>query len=170
MKKKTPVIEVRKASITTTEVDAIVNPANSFGYMGSGVAGVIKKVGGQVIEDDAISKAPIQVGEAVLTCAGDLICSNVIHAPTMHNPAEKSDAHKVFCATKAALELADSQAFKRIAIPGMGTGVGGLDKLEAAESMIKAIKSIKFKSLEKITLIDIDDEMVDAFKKALKSN
>jgi O-acetyl-ADP-ribose deacetylase (regulator of RNase III) len=86
----------------------------------------------------------------------------------MHNPAEKTDAHKVFCAAIAALELADQEGFKSIAMPGMGTGVGGLDKKEAARIIIKAIKQTKFQSLEKILLIDVDDEMVDAFNEAVK--
>jgi O-acetyl-ADP-ribose deacetylase (regulator of RNase III) len=168
-KNNLPKIELRKGSITTCEVDAIVNPANSFGYMGGGVAGVIRKVGGQIIEDEAVAQAPVQVGEAILTSAGDLICHKIIHAPTMHNPAEKTDAHKVFCATKAALELADKEDFRSIAMPGMGTGVGGLNKLEAAKAIIKAVKSMKFQSLEKILLIDIDDEMISAFSNATKN-
>jgi O-acetyl-ADP-ribose deacetylase (regulator of RNase III) len=163
-----PKIEVKKASITTADVEAIISPANSFGYMGGGVAGVIKKVGGDLIEEEAIAQAPIQIGQAILTSAGDLICRKVIHAPTMHNPGERTDAHKVFCAAKAALELADHEGFRSIAMPGMGTGVGGLNKPEAAKTIIKAIKCVKFKSLEKIILIDIDDEMIKAFKSAMK--
>lgn len=162
-----PKIEIRKGSITACQVHAIVNPANSFGYMGGGVAGVIKRVGGRIIEDEAIAQAPIQVGEAILTTAGDLICHKVIHAPTMHNPSERTDAHKVFCATIAALELADNEGFKSIAIPGMGTGVGGLNKKEAAKIIVKAIKQAKFKNVEKILLIDIDDEMIAAFNDAV---
>lgn len=162
-----PVIEVKKASIATIDVDAIVNPANSFGYMGGGVAGVIKKVGGQIIEEEAIQQAPIQIGQAVVTSAGDLVCEKVIHAPTMHNPAELTDSHKVMCAVKAALELADKKGFKTLAMPGMGTGVGGLDKQEAAKNIVKAIKEMKFENLKKIILIDIDDEMVEAFERVL---
>lgn len=167
--KLVPEIEVKKASITTCEVEAIVNPANSFGYMGGGVAGVIKRVGGQIIEDEAIEQAPFQVGEAILTSAGDLICEKVIHAPTMHNPGELTDAHKVFCATKAALELADKEGFNSIALPGMGTGVGGLKKSEAARTILKAIKSVRFMHLKKIILVDIDEEMVAAFEETLKN-
>jgi O-acetyl-ADP-ribose deacetylase (regulator of RNase III) len=167
-KSNAPIIEVRKASITTCQVDAIVNPANSFGYMGGGVAGVIKSVGSQVIEDEAVSQAPVQIGEAIITGAGDLVCKKVIHAPTMHNPAEKTDSHKAYCATKAALEMAESEGFRSIAIPGMGTGVGGLNKPEAAKAMVKAIREMKFKSIEKIILIDIDDEMIEAFNKAVR--
>ena len=164
-----PVIEVKKASITTIQVNVIVNPANSFGYMGGGVAGVIKKVGGQIIEDEVIEQAPVQIGQAIITCSGDLVCEKVIHAPTMHNPGERTDSHKVLCAVKAALELADECGFKSLAMPGMGTGVGGLGKLEAAEIIVKAIKDMKFKCVEKIILIDIDDEMTRAFEKALKT-
>jgi O-acetyl-ADP-ribose deacetylase (regulator of RNase III) len=168
-KSNLPQIEVRKGSITTCQVDAIVNPANSFGCMGGGVAGAIKAVGGQSIEDEAITKAPVQIGEAVVTGAGDLICRKVIHAPTMHNPAERTDSHKVACAVKAALELADNECFRSIAMPGMGTGVGGLSKLEAAKVIIKSINSIKFHNIEKIILIDIDDKMINAFSAALKT-
>lgn len=163
-----PKIEIKKASIATIEAEAIVNPANSFGYMGGGVAGVIKKIGGQVIEDEAVEQAPIQIGEACVTCSGDLVCKNVIHAPTMHSPAEKTDSHKVLCAVKAALELADEQGFKSLAIPGMGTGIGGLDKLEAAKTIVRAIKETEFRNIEKIILIDIDDKMVNAFEEAIK--
>lgn len=163
-----PLVEVKKGSITTIQVEAIVNPANSFGYMGGGVAGVLKKIGGQEIEDEAVGQAPIQVGEACITKAGLLVCKKVIHAPTMHNPAEKTDAHKVECAVVAALEVADNEGFRSLAMPGLGTGVGGLDKQEAANIIVKAIKEFEFKNLEKIILIDIDDEMVEAFEKAVK--
>ncbi|MFH0870121.1 MAG: macro domain-containing protein [archaeon] len=165
--KANPVIEIRKGSIVTLQVHCIVNPANSFGFMGGGVAEAIKKVGGQGIEDEAIEQAPIQVGTAVMTGAGDLVCHKVIHAPTMHNPAEKSDSHKVMCAVKAALELAESEGMQSIAFPGMGTGVGGLDKQEAADVMVSTIKKAKLKCIGKIILIDIDDEMVAAFEKAM---
>ncbi len=163
-----PKVEVRLGSITTVRVDAVVNPANSFGFMGGGVAEVIKKVGGQLIEDEAVEQAPIQVGEAVMTGAGDLVCNKVIHAPTMHNPAERTDSHKVLCAAAAALELADNSGFHSIAIPGMGTGVGGLNKEEAAETIVRAINETEFHCLEKIILLDIDEEMVAAFNRALK--
>jgi len=165
--KANQVIEIRKGSITTMQVHCIVNPANSFGFMGGGVAEAIKKIGGQSIEDEAIEQAPIQVGTAIITGAGDLVCQKVIHAPTMHNPAEKTDTHKVMCAVKAALELAESEGMLSIAFPGMGTGVGGLDKQEAAKVMVDTIRKAKLKCVEKIILIDIDDDMVAAFEKAM---
>jgi O-acetyl-ADP-ribose deacetylase len=163
-----PKLETKIGSITTIQADAIVNPANSFGYMGGGVALAIKIVGGQAIEDEAISHAPIQIGEACLTTSGDLVSKSVIHAPTMHNPAERTDAHKVKCAIEAALIMADSEGMRSIAIPGMGTGVGGIGKKEAAKVMISAIKKMKFQSVERIILVDLDSEMVSCFESEIK--
>jgi O-acetyl-ADP-ribose deacetylase len=163
-----PKIEVRKASIATVQVDAIVNPANSFGYMGEGISEVIKKVGGQSIEDEAIEQAPIQVGCAAITGAGDLVCGKVIHAPITHNPAEKTDIHKVMCAIEASLELADSSGLRSLAIPGADFAVKGLDKEIIAKTIIGVIRKMNFKSIEKIVLLDSDDEMISAFQKALK--
>ena len=162
-----PLVEARKASIATVQADAIVNPSNSFGYMGGGVAKVIKNIGGQVIEDEAIACAPIQVGEAIMTTAGDLVAKKVIHAPTMHDPASKTDAHQVRCAVEAALSLADENNCRTVAIPGMGTGVGGLKKTDAAKAMIDAIRDMKFTSVQKIILLDTDEEMVAALEKEL---
>jgi O-acetyl-ADP-ribose deacetylase len=163
-----PKIEIRLGSIATIRVDAVVTPANSFGYMGGGVAMAIKQMGGQEIEDEAIFHAPIQVGAAVVTTAGALACKRVIHAPTMHEPAERTDPHKVACAVEAALELADKEGCRSVAMPGMGTGIGGLDKAEAAKAMIGAIKKMRFQNIEKIFLTDIDEEMVAALEKEIK--
>jgi len=158
-------IIIKNSSIVTEDVDAIVNPANSGGYMGGGVAGALKKMGGEEIENEAISEAPINIGVAVLTISGDLTCGYIIHAPTMENPSEKTDTHKIKCAVEAALELADAKEFIRIAMPGMGTGVGMVNEEESAEIMIKTIKEFKPKFLKEVRLVDTNDEMTDAWEK-----
>ncbi len=63
-------IEVIQGDITACAVDAIVNAANNQLWMGAGVAGAIKRQGGQVIEDEAVRQGPIPVGEAVVTGGG----------------------------------------------------------------------------------------------------
>ena len=65
-------IVLRRGDITSLDADAIVNAANSALWMGGGVAGAIKRAGGQGIEDEAVRQAPIPVGEAVVTGAGSL--------------------------------------------------------------------------------------------------
>jgi len=67
-------ITVKHDSILKQKVDAIVNPANSFGYMGGGVADAIKQMGGEVIEEEAILNAPVEIGSALATSAGTLKC------------------------------------------------------------------------------------------------
>ncbi|MEK6964057.1 MAG: macro domain-containing protein [Nanoarchaeota archaeon] len=162
-------ITVRKGSITLLNVDAVVNPANSYGFMGGGVAWVIKNVGGQIIEDEAIAQARFHIGQAVLTSGGELIARQVIHSPTMEEPAEKTNVVNIQQAVQAALELADQSEFTKIAFPGMGTGVGGVSKKEAAQTMVKTIKAFPAHFLREVILVGKEDEMVKAFEEALKN-
>jgi len=160
-------VEVKEGSILEVDTDVIVNPANSLGIMGGGVAGVIRRQGGEQIEREAIMKSPIPVGKAVLTSAGRLPFKGVIHSPTMEQPAMRTSAEKVRLSVRAALELADREGFKSIAFPGMGTGVGGLNKEIAAKAMMEEIKSFNATNLERVVLVDIDKEMVEAWRKEL---
>ena len=160
---------VQQGDLTKLKVDAIVNPANSHGVMGGGVAGIIRRIGGEVIEKEAVEQAPIPIGQAVVTTAGTLSCKKVIHAPTMVNPAERTDAEAVRKATVAALLAADKEGFSTLAFPGMGTGVGRVPLDVAASTMAKAIQSFQAKHLKEVTLIGIDREMVEAFRKAAKA-
>jgi O-acetyl-ADP-ribose deacetylase (regulator of RNase III) len=157
-------IVIIEGSLLQVEADLIVNPANSLGYMGGGVAGVIKRVGGSIIEEEAVIKAPIPIGSAIITTAGSLPFKGVIHAPTMEEPAMETTEEKVRKAVRASLELADKMGFKSIAMPGMGTGVGKLPKDIAAKAMIEEIKSFKAVNLEKVLLVDIDRELVQKWR------
>jgi len=160
---------VEKKSLLELAVDAIVNPANSSGRMGGGVAGAIKKLGGEQIEKEAMAQAPIAVGEAVLTSAGKLPCKYVIHAPTMEKPAEKTNAEKVFRAVTAAIELAKKKQIKSLAFPGMGTGVGKVPPEEAARAIIDALRNFSDKKIDLVYLVDLDEEMVRAYRKVLEA-
>lgn len=164
------IISVMKGDITQLNVDAIVNPANTLLLMGGGVAGAIKRVGGNIIEEEAVKKGPIPIGEAIATTAGGLKAKYVIHAPTMEAPAQITNAENVYSATKAALKCAKELRIQSIAIPGMGTGVGRVKPKDAAESIVKAIKEHIHlgTELKSIILIDINDEMVKSFQEAIK--
>lgn len=159
-------IIVERGDLTRIPCDAIVNPANSFGYMGGGVAGALKRTGGVEIENEAISKAPIDVGKAVETSAGSLPCKYIIHAPTMKEPAMRIGVENVTLATRAAFNLGVKLNLKSIAIPGMGTGVGGVSTDDAAKAITEIAKEFENK-FEKIILIDRNEDMVDSFNKYL---
>jgi O-acetyl-ADP-ribose deacetylase (regulator of RNase III) len=124
--------------ITEFTGDAVVNPANKYLVMGGGVAGAIKKKGGEEIELEARRYAPIEIGEAVVTSAGGLKCRAVIHAPTVESPGERSTRNYVYRATLAALKVARERGFKSIAFPLMGAGVGGLSPGESIDAMSRA--------------------------------
>ena len=160
-------ITVKRGDITTEAVDAVVNPSNSHGVMGGGVAWVIKKKGGQLIEDEAVENAPIPIGSAVLTTGGSLLARHVIHATTMKEPAQRIGVENVRKATAAALLCASSNGIKSIAFPGMGTGVGGVGPAEAAQAMVEVIRNFSDSSIEEVVLVGYEAEMYEAFKRSV---
>ncbi len=145
----------------------IVNAANSSGAMGGGVAGVIRRAAGPEVEKEAMLQAPIPVGRAILTSSGKTPFQGIIHAPTMPEPAMRIPVDNVGKATRAALTVADEQGFSSLAIPGMGTGVGGVMPADAAANMIREIKAFVPRSLNRVILIDVDPTMVNAWREQL---
>ncbi len=131
---------VVEGDITRLKVDAIVNPANSLMIMGGGVAGAIKRAGGGEIEEEAMRKAPVPVGEAIATSAGGLPSKAVIHAPTMERPAMRIGLENAEKATLAALRVASQLGYESIAFPAMGAGVGGLSVYDAFHSMARLVR------------------------------
>ncbi len=158
-----------KDDITECDVDAIVNPANSLMIMGGGVAGAIKRRGGAGIEREAVQMAPVKVGDAVVTSAGKLKARFVIHAPTMAYPTMRIGVGNIRLAVRAALKVAGEKGFRSIAFPGMGTGVGGVDQVVAAEAMVEEIiKWFEISGETDVYLVAFNDALFNAFKKALE--
>lgn len=163
------IITVTTGDITKLKVDAIVNPANNQLIMGGGVAGAILRAGGRKIQEEAIKKAPVPVGKAIATRAGELRVKYVIHAPTMERPAMTTGKEKVKLAMRGALKCAYDLGIKSMAFPGMGTGVGGLDFKEAAQTMVDEIKKHieAGTELEKVILVGFGEDLTHAFENAL---
>ena len=130
------------------------------------MAGAIKRVGGAEIEKEAVNRSPIAIGKAVSTSAGSLTCKYVIHTPTMKRPAMRTDVENVRLATQSALRLAKEMGLTSIAIPGMGTGIGGVTHRKAAVTIVKIAKEFE-DSFETIFLIDINKGMTDSFNEFL---
>lgn len=128
---------VLRGDISECRVDAIVNAANNHLWMGSGVAGALRRRGGPGIEDEAISRGPIGVGEAVETTAGDLDARYVIHGAVMGQDL-RTDIDIVERTTFSCLEVAERLGIGSIAFPAFGCGVGGMDPGKVAVAMKKA--------------------------------
>src|SRR3954464_16075948 len=124
-------VDVQEADITKLEVDAIANAANTELRHGGGVAGAIVRAGGRSIQDESDRVAPIELGEAVATSAGELPARWVIHAATMHLGGPTS-AEIIRKATASTLGVADEVAARSVGLVAFGTGVGGFPVEEAA--------------------------------------
>ncbi len=163
-------ISIDRGDITEAEVDAVVNAANAELWMGAGVAGAIKRKGGTVIEEEAVRQGPIEPGEAVLTVAGNLPATHVIHAATMGLDL-KADADKVMAATRSSLAIAEKHKMASIAFPALGSGVGGVPPARSADVMISTVVEHVRKgktSLQKVAFVLYQDEAFKAFSDALK--
>lgn len=150
--------------IVDQDTDALVCPSNSYGHMRGGVAQTIRMRGGDVIEEHALSHAPIRIGKAIATTGGSLKASRIFHAPTMQEPIEVAHPKNVSAAMRAALELAWKERIQSISFPGMGTGTGCLGYQEAAEIMIEEICYAVGKShtLRRIHIVANSQELFDA--------
>ena len=84
-------IELVQRDITTTDTEVIVNAANNHFWMGSGVAGAIKRAGGETIEQQAVAKGPVMTGEAIYTGAGELRLKYIINAAVMGQDIRTTD-------------------------------------------------------------------------------
>lgn len=158
-------INVIRQDITELKADAIVNAANNKGVMGGGVAGAIKKKGGKIIEEEALKKCPIEIGEAIFTTAGALKAKYIIHAATMGMDF-KTDEVKIRNSCRNSLRVADELGVKSIVFPALGCGVGGFALLASAKVMAQEVWRYlreEKSGLQEITFCLYDQEAYDVF-------
>lgn len=143
-------IEIIQGDITETpNVDAIVNAANTWLALGSGVAGAIRRKGGDIIDEEGRAQAPIRLGAAAVTTAGAMPYQCVIHAAAMGYTKEDQDVPKrpgtatsdaiIRDATLNSLRRAEERKLTSLAFPALGTGVAGFPVKDCAEVMIGAV-------------------------------
>lgn len=132
-------IELWNGDICDLEVDAIVNPANPTLWMSTGVGGALKRAGGDAIEFAAVRQAPVQIGSAVVTAGGTLAARLVIHAVSLDQD-RRTSAAAIAAAVRSALARAREHDVTSIAIPALGTGVGGFPLDEAATVTVRTVR------------------------------
>jgi O-acetyl-ADP-ribose deacetylase (regulator of RNase III) len=158
-------LDVVEGDITTLDVDAIANAANDRLWMGAGVAGAIKRAGGEEIEREAVAKGPIPVGDAVATGAGRLKARYVIHGAVMGQDL-RTDAELVARTTRRSLEVADELGAESLALPAFGTGVGGFPLDECARIMVAEARSYEPRSVCRVVFAVYGPEAARAFRAA----
>jgi O-acetyl-ADP-ribose deacetylase len=161
-------IDVLEADITKLEVDAIANAANTDLRHGGGVAGAIVRSGGQTIQEESDRLAPIGLGDAVATGAGDLPSRWVIHAATMRLGGPTS-GEIIRDATASALRVADELGARSLALVAFGTGVGAFPLDEAARIEVEEARRHldSGSSLERVVFCVRGADAREAFETAL---
>ena len=156
----------QQGDITEAEVAAVVNAANNHLWMGAGVAGAIKRKGGEKIETEAVEKGPIPIGEAVVTGAGKLKAKYVIHAAVMGQDL-RTDEKKIRDSTLNSLKRAEELKLHSIAFPALGTGVGGFPMDKCAEFMISEAQEFLKGSrhLNEVLFVLFDKSGYEAFER-----
>jgi O-acetyl-ADP-ribose deacetylase (regulator of RNase III) len=158
-------IAIIKGDITESNVDAIVNAANSHLQHGGGVAGVISRKGGPVIQKESNAIGYVPVGECAITSGGVLKARYVIHAvgPRM---GEGDEENKLRKAINNVLKLATSKGLKSIAIPAISAGIFGFPKDKCAHILIEETVTFvreKKTTLEEIVFCLLDSDIISFF-------
>ena len=160
-------LDVVEGDIAALAVDAIANAANDRLWMGAGVAGAIKRAGGEEIEHEAVAKGPIPVGEAVATGGGRLPARWVVHAAVMGQDLVTSAA-AIREGTRRTLEVADELGAGSLALPAFGTGVGGFPLEECARIMVEAVRGYEPQALRRVVFAVFGEEARAAFDRAVR--
>jgi O-acetyl-ADP-ribose deacetylase (regulator of RNase III) len=157
---------VVEGDITALDVDAIANAANNGLWMGSGVAGAIKRAGGEEIEREAMAQGPIALGEAVVTGAGRLKAKHVIHGAVMGQDLQ-TGGDAIARTTRRCLEVADELGARSLALPAFGTGVGAFPIGQCARIMVGEVRQHEPQTLERVVFAVYGDEAAEAFEGVL---
>ena len=159
-------LEVREGDIAEVEADAIANAANDHLWMGAGVAGALKRTGGDEIEHEAMAQGPIELGTAVATAAGRLHARYVVHGAVMGQDL-RTNAELVRRTTQSCLKVSDELGCRSLALPAFGTGVGGFRLDECARIMVGEARSFEPRSLEYVLFAVRGQDAEAAFQAAL---
>src|SRR5271156_654689 len=131
-------IVIQQGDLTVMDTDAIVNAANNDLQLGGGVAGAIRRKGGESIQSECDAIGSIPVGGAAITKGGKLRARFVIHAASMQLGGETT-ARALQSSTAHSLRIASERKLRSIAFPAVGTGIAGFPLSECARIMLHEV-------------------------------
>ncbi|WP_338751938.1 O-acetyl-ADP-ribose deacetylase [Janibacter alittae] len=136
-----PALTAVHGDITTQQVDAIVNAANSAMRGGGGVDGAIHRAGGPAVLQECIERFPdgLPTGEAGWTTAGDLPSRWVIHTVGPNHRAGQTDRSLLTSCYRRSLEVADELGARSVAFPLISAGIYGWPKEDAIAAAVETL-------------------------------
>jgi len=163
-------IHMAVGNLTESDADAIVNAANNDLQLGGGVAGAIRRAGGDAIQRECDQIGSIPVGGAAITGAGKLRAKHVIHAASMQLGGQTT-AQGLRSSTAHSLRIASENGLKSIAFPAVGTGIAGFPLKECAEIMLReTVKHLNgATSLERVDFVLYDASALRVFQEVFRT-
>lgn len=166
-------IELIQTDITELKVESIVNAANTSLLGGGGVDGAIHRKGGKEILEECIKirnkQGGCNVGDAVITSAGNLPSNYVIHTvgPVWNGDKEEKKTLLSNC-YKNCLNLAIENNIRTIAFPNISTGIYHFPKEKAAQIAIETIINFEYKDqIETVIFVCFDEENYNIYERKL---
>lgn len=168
-------INIIKSDITKVQADAVVNAANTSLLGGGGVDGAIHRAGGKAILEECMQIRARQggcpTGEAVITTAGSLPATYVIHTVgPVWNGGKAREEQLLANAYRNSLELARTNACRTVAFPNISTGVYHFPKPLAAQIAIREVSNFLRQypdDFDKITFVCFDEENYQLYQNLL---
>jgi O-acetyl-ADP-ribose deacetylase (regulator of RNase III) len=168
---------VVQGDIASESADALVNAAGTSLQMGAGVAGALRRGAGPEINEEAVSKGPVDLREVAVTDAYGLNAEYVIHAAAMphsgvHETASSREhagsegagndgaatAESIRLATRNALEAAEDRDCESLVLPALGCGVAGFDLAEGARIICEELRGFDADCLSDVRLVAYADD------------
>ena len=155
-------VTVHRGSIFEATADAVVSPANSFGFMDGGIDRLYLEHFGATLQDRVQQRIKLDHAGELLVGAATIVetqCPSIpflIAAPTMRVPMSLRSSINPFLAARAVFLLIRDGTFpsgrqlgqavhehvKSVAIPGLGTGVGRVPPVQCAKQVRAAIEDV----------------------------
>jgi O-acetyl-ADP-ribose deacetylase (regulator of RNase III) len=163
-------IHLTVGDLTESDADAIVNAANNDLILGGGVAGAIRRKGGETIQRECDEIGSIPIGGAAITGAGNLKARHVIHAASMQLGGAAT-AQALRSSTAHSLRIACEKKLTSIAFPAVGTGIAGFQLRECAEIMLReTAKHLSCKtSLQRVDFVLFDAAALKVFQEVFRA-
>ena len=157
---------IQQGDLTDMATDAVVNAANNDLLLGGGVAGAIRRRGGEEIQKECNAIGSIPIGYAAITSGGKMKAKHVIHAASMRLGGTTT-AETLASSTTHALRIASERGLKTIAFPAIGTGVAMFSMKECAEVMLRTVSTQlqNGTSIQTVYFVLFDENVCDIFKR-----
>ena len=171
-------ITAELGDITTAQVDAVVNAANSTLLGGGGVDGALHRAAGPALLEECRQVRAsrwhdgLPVGEAVATGAGDLPARWVIHTVGPNRHRGQTDPELLASCFRRSLEVADQVGASTVAFPAISAGVYGWDATEVADVAVSTVRrsADSLAGITEVRFVLFSEPVLTAFRAAVEGS